>query len=108
MNKQGLFHFLAGQLGTVDVGLGQMLSKKGEPVVCTVRGDGTSDLSSCNHEEADTRLLLYAADATKFGFEEVMLRTVELLTLTWEAWTTYDEVTEGFQSVRCQVDINCD
>ena len=59
-----------------------MLSKKSEPVVCIVSGDGTSDLSSCNHKEADTRLLLYAADAAKLGFEEVMLRTVALLTLT--------------------------
>ena len=34
-------------------------------------------MSSCNHEEADTRLLLHAADAGKCGFEKVMLQTVD-------------------------------
>ena len=76
-NKQELFDFLADQLGTVDVELGQVISTKGETVVYNRRREDTSELSPCNHEEADTRLLLHAADAAKCGFEKLMLRTVD-------------------------------
>ena len=72
-NKQELFDFLADQLGTVDVELGQVISTKGETVVYNRRREDTSELSPCNHEEADTRLLLHAADAAKCGFEKLML-----------------------------------
>ena len=41
------------------------------------RRDDTSDLSSCTHEETDTRRLLHAADATKCGLTKTMLRTVD-------------------------------
>ena len=74
--KQELFHFLTDQLGTVYVELGQVISTKGKPILCNGRRD-MSGLSSCNHKEADTRLLLHAADAGKCGFEKVMLQTVD-------------------------------
>ena len=55
-----------------------MISTKGETsVVYNRRREDTSELSLCNHEEADTRLLLHAADAAKCGFEKLMLRTVD-------------------------------
>ena len=37
----------------------------------------TSRLSPCTHEEADTRLLLHAADAATDGCRRIMLRTVD-------------------------------
>ena len=36
-----------------------------------------SALLPCNHEEADTRLLLHALDATKHGHKKLMIRTVD-------------------------------
>ena len=36
-----------------------------------------SALSPCNHEEAGTRLLLHALDATKHGHKKLMIRTVD-------------------------------
>ena len=36
-----------------------------------------SDLSPCNDDEADARLILYAADAAKCSFKKVMLQTVD-------------------------------
>ena len=76
-NKEELFHFLADQLGTVGVQHGQVVSTKGNAVVCNRETDDTSSLSLCNHEEADTRLLLHAADAAKNGLKKIMLRTVD-------------------------------
>lgn len=76
-NKQELFHFLTDQLATTDLGLGQVIWTKGDSVVCNGRREDTSDLLPCNHKEADTRLVLHAADAAKCGFEKVMLRTVD-------------------------------
>ena len=34
-------------------------------------------MSPCNHEEADTRLLLHAADAAKQGYRKIMIQTVD-------------------------------
>ena len=76
-NKEELFHFLADQLGTVGVQHGQVVSTKGNAVVCNRETDDTSSLSPCNHEEADTRQLLHAADAAKNGLKKIMLRTVD-------------------------------
>ena len=60
-----------------------MISTKGGFVVCNGRRDGTSDLSPCNHEENDTRLILHAANAAMCGFQRVMLRTVETDVTLW-------------------------
>ena len=64
-NKEDLFHFLADQLGTVGVQHGQVVSTKGNAVVCNRETDYTSSLPPCNHEKADTRLSLHAADVAK-------------------------------------------
>ena len=36
-----------------------------------------TNLSPCSHEEADTRLLLHAADAVQKGYRKLCLRTVD-------------------------------
>lgn len=76
-NKEELFHYLAEQLMTIGPEHGEVISTKGEAVVCNGRRENTVDLSPCKHEEADTRLLLHATDAAKCGFTKVMLRTVD-------------------------------
>lgn len=76
-NKEELFHFLADQFVSVEAEHGQVISTKGDSVVCNGQRDDISSLAPCKHEEADTRLLLHAADAGKCGFTKVMLRTVD-------------------------------
>ena len=77
IRKNILFHFLADQLVSVEAEHGQIISTKGDSVVCSGQRDDTSSLAPCKHEKADTRLLLNAADAGKCGFNKIMLRTVD-------------------------------
>ena len=58
---------LAEQLTTIDP----------ETVVFNDDRTDAADLSTCGHEEADTRLLLHAADAARRGYTKVMVRTVD-------------------------------
>ena len=76
-NKEELFHFLADQLVSVEAEHGQVISTKGDSVVCNGQRDDISGLAPCKHEEVDTRLLLLAADAGKCGFNKIMLRTID-------------------------------
>ena len=46
----------------------------------TLKGN-TARISPCSHEEADTRLLLYAIDSGKEGCRKVVLRTIDTDTL---------------------------
>ena len=73
-----MFHFLADQLGTVGVEHGQVVSTKGDFVVCNGGRNDTSGLSPRNYEKTDTRLLLRAADAAKRCLKKIMLRTVNM------------------------------
>jgi len=45
-------------------------------IVCIPPRD-TSCLTPCNHDEADTRIILHAADAVYDGFHEIMVRTMD-------------------------------
>eukprot|EP00112_Aurelia_sp_Birch-Aquarium-sp1_P020665 Seg5381.3 transcript_id=Seg5381.3/GoldUCD/mRNA.D3Y31 product="hypothetical protein" protein_id=Seg5381.3/GoldUCD/D3Y31 len=54
----------------------QIITTKGLAVLSNTPRE-TPDLSSCNHEEADTRLLLHAADAAKQGYKKIMIQTVD-------------------------------
>ena len=36
-----------------------------------------SNMSPCSHEEADSRMILHLADATKSGHDRIMIRTVD-------------------------------
>ena len=76
-NKEELFEYLSEQLATVALEHGLVVSTKGENVVCNLARADLSNLSPCKHEEADTRLLLHAADAAKSGFQKIMIRTVD-------------------------------
>ncbi|KAG7161296.1 putative Glycosyl-transferase for dystroglycan-containing protein, partial [Homarus americanus] len=66
-NKEELFSFQSDRLCS-------WLSKK----VFTVppRKD-TANLAPCNHEEADTRMMVHAADALECGHRRILIRTVD-------------------------------
>ncbi|KAH3893913.1 hypothetical protein DPMN_018065 [Dreissena polymorpha] len=54
-NKTGLFTYLAEQLTSKD----------------------TSQISPCNHEEADKRIMLHVKDAVQTGMRQIMIRTLD-------------------------------
>ena len=76
-DKQELFLYLAGQLTTIGTDHGEAVSTKNETVVFNNDRTDAADLSPCTHEEADTRLLLHAADAARRRYTKVMVRTVD-------------------------------
>ena len=77
-NKKELFGFLAEQIPPVDFDDGkQVITMKGEQVLCSSQQFDTSTLTPCNHEEVDTRILIHAADASKAGHKDKVIRTVD-------------------------------
>ena len=54
----------------------QVITTNGSEVLCKPQRD-TSHLAPCDHEEADTRMILHLADAVKEGFRKTLLRTVD-------------------------------
>ena len=75
-NKKELFAYMAELAITIRADDKLVIATKGEDILCNKRQDG-SNLSPCTHEEADTRLLLHAADCSRNGYSKVMIRTVD-------------------------------
>ena len=75
-NKAELFRFLADLSIGLKVEGKQVISTRGHGVVCNSDID-ICNLSPCTHEEADTRILLHAAECATQGFNTVMIRTVD-------------------------------
>ena len=74
-NKVELFSFLANHIAHMEMEK-QVITTDGEDVNCCLPCD-TSGLSPCNHEEADTRLMVHVADAACVGYQKVLVRTVD-------------------------------
>ena len=64
-NKEELFLYLAEQVTTIGTDHGEVVSTKHESEVFNNDRTDAADLLPCTHEEANTRLLLHAADAAK-------------------------------------------
>ena len=76
-NKVELFNFLADELMSIGPEYGEVISTKGQNVLCNMSHEDLFNLSPCNQEEADTRLILHVSDAAKCGFTKAMIRTVD-------------------------------
>ena len=81
-NKQELFRYLAESVTSIDDDK-HVISTHGKQVlsIMPISRDNMGRLAPCNHEEADTRMLLHAADAVQCGFTKILLRTVVVLIL---------------------------
>ena len=55
----------------------QLVITDGESVLSKPSLDDLSSLSPCNHEEADSRMLLHASHAAHCGHHKVLIRTVD-------------------------------
>ena len=77
-NKQELFKYLAECVTSIDAEK-QVISTHGKQVlsIMPISRDNIERLAPCNDEEADTRMLLHAADAVQCGFTKILLRTVD-------------------------------
>lgn len=76
-NKNELFRFLANYIADLAENEKVITSTYGEGVLCNTEGIDFTNISPCTHEEADTRLLLHAADAVSRGLRKVIIRTVD-------------------------------
>ncbi len=74
-NKTELFAFLANHISCLSIDK-QVITTNGTDVLC-IRTRDTSRLTPCDHEEADTRMILHLADAVSEGFRTFILRTVD-------------------------------
>ena len=75
-DKTELYEFLAEHSTTVGNGK-QVISTKDKQVVCSQHRENITDLSSCEQEEADTRIL-HAQYTAKREYNRVMVRTVDM------------------------------
>ncbi len=76
-NKAELFSILAQHITTIHATEPkEIVTTQGEEVYVSVHRD-TSRLSPCNHEEADTRMILHVADAIHEGYMKILLRKVD-------------------------------
>ena len=71
-SKTELFTFLTKPISHL-VTIKQIVTTTGSEIMCTPPQD-TSHLAPCDHEEADTRMILYMADAVN---NCILLRTVD-------------------------------
>lgn len=74
-NKSELFRYLANCVADIKHDK-TLITTFGEGVLCNAECD-TSNLSPCNHEEADTRIVIHAADAVAKGLLKLLIRTVD-------------------------------
>ena len=76
-NKKELFAFLAKQVESMKTQEGTVLiSTYNEDVLSSSYVDKVG-IAPCNHEEADTRVILHSAHAGQRGFSKIMIRTVD-------------------------------
>ncbi|KAG7159537.1 hypothetical protein Hamer_G004177 [Homarus americanus] len=77
-NKEELFSFLSEQVVQLVVKEKKQLVVTDKKQLLTVppRKD-TAILAPCNHEEADTRMMVHAADALECGHRRILIRTVD-------------------------------
>jgi len=75
-NKTQLFAFLAEAVTMTDVPNKCVVATTENSVLTSTEMPATG-MSPCTHEEADTRMLLHALDASESGLQSVLLRTVD-------------------------------
>ncbi|KAG7168460.1 hypothetical protein Hamer_G002523 [Homarus americanus] len=77
-NKEELFSFLSEQVMQLVVKESKQLVVIDKKQVLTVPPQkDTANLAPCNHEEADTSMMVHAADALECGHRRILIRTVD-------------------------------
>ena len=77
-NKKELFCFISQRVSMLSSGSKEVYTTHLDDVLTAHHPDDCLDeIAPCNHEEADTRMLLHVAHASKHGHQKVSLRTVD-------------------------------
>lgn len=71
-NKTELFLFLAKELQAIDIEGKEVYTTYGEFVLSSQ----PTEMMTCSHEKADTRLMLHAYHASQSGYRKILIRTV--------------------------------
>ncbi len=77
ITRKNFFNFLSLEVGKIETEGKQLVATVGDKVKCFPSRESCEMLSSCSHEEADTRIMVHVADAVKMGHSSVMIRTVD-------------------------------
>ena len=75
-NKISLFAFLNKELMENTPADQPLIVTDGANVLCSPPRD-TSNIAPCNHEEADSRIMVHVSDAVMQGFHKILIRTVD-------------------------------
>ena len=102
LNKKELFCFLSKALvESFKQDKKELVVTDGEQVLCVPPQCDIHSLSPCNHEEADSRMMLHVAHASQHGHQQILVRTVdtdvvvlavmvaETLTAEHEVWLAF-------------------
>lgn len=77
-NKSALFHFLASEITTIMVPEGKvLLTTKDDLVIAVPVSTDVTSLMPCNHEEADYRMMLHAADSHQKGLRKIVIEATD-------------------------------
>ena len=77
-NMTELFSFLSGALhDSFQLAEKQLVITDGDTVLSKPPLPDVAGLAPCNHEEADTRMMLHAAHAAHAGHSKIIIRTVD-------------------------------
>ena len=79
ITKKNCFAFYHKKIANIDVPDNEIYTTHLNNVLSTsnVQVESSDEIDPCNHEEADTRMLLHAAHAARHGHSKVVLRTVD-------------------------------
>ena len=80
-NKTELFHLLSERV-TTETFLDKVVITHGDEMLCS-EATNVEWPSPCTHEEANTRMLLHAADGVKQGRQNIVIRTVVVLAISF-------------------------
>ena len=77
-----------------------MIVTKNHEVLCNQDLDLAS-INNCNHEEADTRMILHSVHARSAGFNKVIIRTVDTdVVVRGETWIGFG-TGKDFNFIQC-------
>ncbi len=75
-NKRELFQFLAQGVASLQEAK-QFITTKSKDILCTLAHNNIANVAPRTHEEADTGIILHAADAVQEGHRKIVLRKVD-------------------------------
>ena len=74
-NKRELFRYLSSEVSKVEMPEKEIVVTTGAEV--EIYPQRQTQLAPCNHEEADTRIMLHVAEAATHGHKAIMIRSVD-------------------------------